>query len=97
MAKGGRGNKNISVMGGGGISAPEKWDFRGIRESIDNLENRLNNTKSQNTISNIYRSLRAQDDIITNYINEGEGSQSALLTQRRRVRQMLKKIKGGRL
>ena len=76
------------------------WDYRGNSEYIGKLENDLNSAKSANRIQAIALSARKMDKQITTEIErlhnntaDVKGSENALLTQRRRVRAILRKAK----
>lgn len=71
------------------------WDFPGIRDRINELTRKLNNTDNTNTIASIRRALIQQDTIISQSLNENNPNydRDALLTYRRQVRQALYKIK----
>ena len=71
------------------------WDFPGIRDRVNELTRRLDNTNSTNAIASIRRALIQQDTIISQNLNENNSNydRNALLTYRRQVRQALNKIK----
>lgn len=71
------------------------WDFPGIRDRVNELTRRLNNTDNTNTIASIRRALIGQDTIISQNLNENNSNydRNALLTYRRQVRQALNSIK----
>lgn len=76
------------------------WDYRGVSERIDKLEASLKNSHSANKVSVIAEKLKKQDELITEELKRIEsgtsdvrGDKNALLTQRRRVRQLLQKAK----
>ncbi len=69
------------------------WDYKGISERVDRLETSFRNARSVSGINSIAQALRRQDSIITAEINRvREGTESgdinALMTLRRRVRQL---------
>ena len=73
------------------------WDYPEIKERIDELELAYKRARSVNKINAIAKSLRAQDKYISDEIdrqttgNESvKGDMATLLTQRRRVRQLIK-------
>lgn len=70
------------------------WDFPGIRDSINTLEQKLDKTKSHNTVASIYRQLVSMDTTIKVQYEAASPMEdkNALLTYRRRVRQLLRKI-----
>lgn len=74
------------------------WDFPGFRDSIDEVENRLNRARSDNTLDRLARRLNELDRNITTSINTaGENDDTnMLLTYRRRVRGLLRQIKNRR-
>lgn len=76
------------------------WDYRGIAQRVDEMETTLKKTKSFNTIASIYRQANNTEKLITDEIErlhnntaDVPGSEKALLTQRRRVREILRSIK----
>lgn len=76
------------------------WDYRGIAQRVDKMETTLKKTKSFNTIASIYRQASNTEKLITDEIErlhnntaDVPGNEKALLTQRRRVREILRNIK----
>ena len=76
------------------------WEYPEIKENVDKLEKSLSSAKSANKIQSIAIALREQDTRITQEIErlhnntaDTEGSENALLTQRRRIRQLMRKAK----
>lgn len=75
------------------------WKYTGIQNSVDKLETALNNARSTARVAKVYSELKKQDEIITQEIQrlhdgtaDVKGNENALLTQRRRVRQMMRNI-----
>lgn len=75
------------------------WKYTGIQNSVDKLETALNNARSTARVAKVYSELKKQDEIITQEIqrlHDGTadimGNENVLLTQRRRVRQMMRNI-----
>ena len=93
---GGRGGKS-------GVVAVAKmtsgnWDYKGNDQRISQLSNALAGARSVSKINSVARSLMALDKNITAEINRvtsgnDDGSMSALMTQRRKVRQLMLKAK----
>lgn len=74
------------------------WDYKGNDQRISQLSNALAGARSVSKINSVARSLRALDKNITEEINRvtsgnEDGSLSALMTQRRKVRQLMLKAK----
>ena len=74
------------------------WDYRGNDQRISQLSKALSNAQSASKVVSVAKSLRALDKNITSEINrvmsgKEEGSLSALMTQRRKVRQLMSKAK----
>lgn len=76
------------------------WNYPEISENVDKLETSLNRARSATKIQAIARALKAQDTRITAEIERLRngtadviGSENALLSQRRRVRQLMRKAK----
>lgn len=75
------------------------WRYPEITENVDRLEEAFRNARSTARVSAVVRQLRAQEDRITAEIERLEngtadvnGNRNVLLTQRRRVRQLLRRI-----
>lgn len=75
------------------------WTYNGLVSSVDKLETALNNARSTARVAKVYSELKKQDEIITQEIqrlHDGTadimGNENVLLTQRRRVRQMMRNI-----
>lgn len=92
---GGRGG--TSGLYGGFSGGSNKWDYRGNDQRISQLSNALSGARSASKINAVAQSLRVLDKNITAEIGrvqsgaEKDGSLSALLTQRRKVRQLMQK------
>lgn len=76
------------------------WDYRGISERTDKLEEALKNAKGANKIQVVAEKLKQQDALITEELKRIEngnsdvkGDKNALLTQRRKVRQLMQKAR----
>ena len=71
------------------------WDFPGIRDSVDRLEQQLNRTRSASGTSRILKALREQEVVINRALaeNNPNNDRNALLTYRRRIRQMMDRIR----
>lgn len=74
------------------------WDYKGNDQRISQLSNALAGARSASKINSVARSLRTLDKNITAEINRvtsgnEDGSLSALMTQRRKVRQLMLKSK----
>ena len=74
------------------------WDYKGNDQRISQLSSALSGARSASKINSVAKSLRALDKNITSEIDrvmsgkEG-GSLSALMAQRRKVRQLMPKAK----
>lgn len=74
----------------------DKWDYRGEKEYIDKLEQKINNVKSYNSIHALHSALKSREKYINAELErirtgiETLGDENALLTQRRRIRQLYK-------
>ena len=75
------------------------WDYRGVKEYVDKIETRLSKTTSSKTKGDIYSSLKKQDQFISAELERAQNGktdvkadQNALLTLRRRVRLLMKKV-----
>lgn len=86
------GSTGKSDMPLSGAEVGNGWNYQGITEAVDRLENSLNRTNSINRISSIYRALREQDTVISRELESGDGDRRVLLSQRRRVRQLMRRI-----
>lgn len=74
------------------------WDYKGNDQRISQLSNALAGARSVSKINSVARSLRELDKNITAEVNRvmsgnEDGSLSALMTQRRKVRQLMLKAK----
>lgn len=76
------------------------WKYPEVTQNVTRLEKSLNNARSTNKIFSISQALRKQDARITAEIErlhngtaDVKGSEKALLTERRRVRQLMKRAK----
>lgn len=76
------------------------WKYPEVTENVTRLEKSLNNARSVNKINAVAKALRQQDDRITAEIErlhngtaDVKGSEKALLTERRRVRQLMRKAR----
>ncbi len=72
-----------------------EWDYKGNDKRISQLSGALSKARSVSRVNSVARALRALEKNITAEINrvmsgaEKEGSLSALMAQRRKVRQLL--------
>ena len=89
---------NGQFSSGGGSSGSSKWQYNGIKEKVDQLEEGLKRSRSANKVMSVATALRKQDDLISKEIERLEngtedvpGDKNSLLTLRRRVRQLMKK------
>ena len=71
------------------------WNFPGIGEQVDRLEAALNRTRTTGGISRIFKSLREQEAVVNRELaqNNPNNDRNALLTYRRRIRQLLNRIR----
>lgn len=76
------------------------WKYPEVTQNVTRLEKSLNSARSANRIQSISQALRKQDARITAEIErlhngtaDVKGSEKALLTERRRVRQLIKRAK----
>ena len=76
------------------------WKYPEVTQNVTKLEKSLNSARSANKIQSISQALRKQDARITAEIErlhngtaDVKGSEKALLTERRRVRQLIKRAK----
>lgn len=74
------------------------WDYKGNDQRISQLSSALSGARSESKINSVARSLRALDKNITAEINrvmsgKEDGSLSALMAQRRKVRKLMLKSK----
>ena len=93
---GGRGGKSGIVSVAKRTSG--NWDYKGNDQRISQLSNALAGARSVSKINSVSLSLRELDKNITAEINRvmsgnEDGSLSALMTQRRKVRQLMSKAK----
>lgn len=76
----------------------KSWNYPEVKQRIDDLEESLQKARSQNKILAIKKATKAQEIIITQEIEnidkgiETIGNRNDLMTQRRRLRQLLLKI-----
>lgn len=89
---------NGQFSSGGGSSGSSKWQYNGIKEKVDQLEEGLKRSRNANKINSVAKALREQDKIISQEMDRIEngtsdvpGDKNSLLTLRRRVRQLMKK------
>lgn len=75
------------------VSRGNGWNYPGITQRINDLENAYNNARSASRKASILKALEAQDRTITNEMNNGDGDKTVLMSQRRRVRQLMRKVK----
>lgn len=76
------------------------WGYPEVVENVDELEASLQRARSSTKVLAVWRALRAQDERITaeldrlsNGTADVPGNSNVLLTQRRRVRQLLRRIR----
>lgn len=76
----------------------QKWDYRGYKESVDEIETAVNSANTRSKVQKAYRAITDQDKNITAELNRIEkgggdaGDTNVLLTQRRRLRQLKRKL-----
>lgn len=76
------------------------WDYPGIKDRVDKLEDALSKARSTSKINSIARAARASDELIGQEIErlhngtaDIKGNENALLTQRRRIRNIIRRAK----
>lgn len=78
----------------------DKWDYRGYVESVNKIEKAVNEANTRAKVEKAYRGIVEEDRSITAEINRiengngDEGDIKVLMTQRRRIRQLKKKLIG---
>ena len=75
------------------------WTYDGISAFTTRLETELKKTRSGRKVASIYRSAKSQDAIVTAEIErlhngtaDVKGNENILLTERRRLRKIIRKI-----
>lgn len=97
-------------MGGrGGISGistegkheqSKKWDYRGFVETVDKIEEAATAANNHQKAASVYSAIQVQEKIVTEELerikngSDDTGDYKVLLTQRRRLRQLRKKLIG---
>ena len=100
---GGRGGSS-GISAGGGFSALAqstrgRWDYRENDQRIEKLNNDLSGARSVSKINSVAIAARALDKNITAEINrieqgyEKDGDLTALMSQRRKVRMLMRKAR----
>ena len=69
-----------------------KWKCEGVNESIKKIEIFLNTSKSRDKAYRAYRALQSLDKTITVLMNDDMNDEKYLLTCRRKVRTLLRKV-----
>ena len=71
------------------------WDYRGITEAVNKIENAIETLRNNRQASSILRSIDNQLNVIQAALNDNEGNQTVLLSSRRRLRQLRKRLISG--
>lgn len=75
-----------------------KWDYRGFTQRTDSLERAVNEANTRRKVEAAFKGLRDHDQNITAELNriasgaKDAGDEKALMTERRRIRLLLRKI-----
>lgn len=76
----------------------EKWDYRGHVQAVDKIESAVNSASTRAKAESAYRGIQNQENAITAELNRIQsgggdaGDERVLMTQRRRLRQLKKKL-----
>lgn len=76
-----------------------KWDYRGYKDAVDNIENAVKSSRSRNRDYEIASAINSQEKLIQQEIDRNKsgtgdmGNENVLLTQRRRLRQLKEKLR----
>lgn len=97
---GGAGGNVISFPGASGGESDKNsngWDYPGIKQEVDRIEQGVKNIKNHNQASALYRAINEQENVINSAMKDIEsgaekGDVNALLTQRRRLRMSKRKM-----
>lgn len=103
MAKGTSGfNKNDNVIkfpsGQINTAISTKWDYRGFKEAVDKIEQAVDSANTRVKVESAYRGISVQDKAITAELDriqtgvDDTGDERILMAQRRRLRQLKKKL-----
>lgn len=69
-----------------------KWNCIGVKERIEQIESFINNSRCSDKQYRAYRALKELDRNITILMEDEDNDTSYLLTYRRKVRTLLRKI-----
>lgn len=94
-------NSNVIKLPGrapGGKGNNNGWDFRGNNDRLNALSDALNSSRSARTVQSVSIGLKKLDEQISRDIKAVEsgaesGDLKALMTQRRKTRQLMRKAK----
>lgn len=76
-----------------------KWDYRGFVQRTDSLEKAVNEANTRKKVQTVFKGLRDHDKNITAELDriasgvKDAGDEKALMTERRRTRLLIRKIK----
>lgn len=95
------GNSNVIKFPGrasGGKSNNDGWEYRGNNDRLNALSNALNSSRSARKVQSVSIGLKKLDEQISRDIKAVEsgaesGDLKALMTQRRKTRQLMQKAK----
>ena len=88
----------FSAKGSAGAGNNEKWDYRGYVESVDNVEKAVNSVKTRRQVEQAYKGITSAEESVSAEISRiengggDEGDVRVLMTQRRRLRQLRRKL-----
>ena len=77
----------------------QKWDYRGFVQRTDSLEKAVNEANTRKKVETVFKGLRDHDKNITAELDriasgvKDAGDEKALMTERRRTRLLIRKIK----
>lgn len=69
-----------------------KWNSIGVKERIEEIEKFLSTSNRADKSSTAYRALKQLDTTITTLLSDNYNDENSLLTYRRQVRMMIRKL-----
>lgn len=100
---GGRGSKSnlgngkadiIAFPTKGSAKKTELWNYPGMTERTEKLKDAVEKANTRTKVSSAYRGLKAHEQNLTRMISDPkeDGDKNVLMTERRKTRQLLKKL-----
>lgn len=84
----------ISFLTKNSTKKTDSWNYPGIRERTEQLEQAVEKANTRTKVSNAYRGLKTHENTLTATINnpKEDGNKNVLMTELRKTRQLLRKL-----